>query len=104
MQSILDKLKDNMQILYRRALDADQTLAKLHQQGQGKFQQIFADDAGFKVQSKRFGPYVEELAKDIVTLEGLTGSSSFESELAVVVKKMEQLFNTLSGLKESLKG
>lgn len=103
MQSIIDKLKDNMQLLYRRALDADQTLARLQQQGQGKFQQIFPDDAGFQVQSKRFGPYVEELAKDIVALETQSDSPSFEQQLAMVVKKMEQLFSTLSGLKDSVK-
>lgn len=104
MQSILDKLKDNMQVIYRRALDADQSLAKLHQQGQGKFQQVFADDAGFEVQSKRFGPYVEELARDIVNLEAQANTEAFEPQLANVVRKMELLFSTLAGFKDSLKG
>ncbi|MDF2177909.1 hypothetical protein P2G88_06560 [Aliiglaciecola sp. CAU 1673] len=101
--SILEKLKENTQVIYRKALDADQTLGRLHQAGQGKFVQIFPQDAGFSVTSKRFQPYVEELAKDIAELESLNEQGPFETKLAVVVQKMEQLFSTLSRFKESLR-
>ena len=104
MQPILDKLKENIQVIYRRAVDADAMLAKLHQQGQGKFQQIFPEDAGFAVSSKRFGPYVEELAKQVIALETCDSQTEFEQQLPDVVKKMELLFSTLGNLQASLRG
>lgn len=103
MQSILDKLKENLQVIYRRALDADKALAKLQQGGKGKFQQVFAEDAPFTVQSKRFAPYVEELARDILALEQEQDESRQQTMLQPVVRKMELLFVTLANLQQSLK-
>lgn len=102
MQSIIEKIKDNLQVIYRRGLDADKALSSLHQQGKGKFQYIFADDAGFEVRSKRFQPYIEELAHDVMQLEQANDNKAAEL-LPDVVKKMELLFTTLAQLQESLK-
>lgn len=102
MQNIIDKLKDNLQIIYRRGLDADKTLATLQQQGKGKFQYVFAEDAGFNVKSKRFQPYIEELAKDIIQLEQ-SDEKQQPNLLPNIVKKIELLFATLSQLQDSLK-
>ncbi|MBC3766590.1 hypothetical protein [Neptunicella marina] len=102
MHNIIEKIKDNLQIIYRRALDADKALSSLHQQGKGKFQHIFADEAGFEVRSKRFQPYVEELAHDVMQLEQADQNKAAEL-LPNVVKKMELLFTTLAQLQESLK-
>jgi len=102
MQNIIEKLKENLQVIYRRAVDADQNLGKLHASGQGKFQQVFPKDAGFVVSSKRFQPYVEELAKDILALEQ-ANDADMQQQLPGVVKKMELLFSTLGNLQQSLK-
>ncbi|WP_109340814.1 hypothetical protein [Saliniradius amylolyticus] len=103
METLIEKIRENMQVIYRRALDADDKLAQLNKQGKGKFQQVFADDAGFEAKSKRFMPYVEELGKDVLALEQVEDQQQAEQQLAKVVSKMEQLFSTLSHFQESLK-
>ncbi|GGD70252.1 hypothetical protein [Lacimicrobium alkaliphilum] len=103
MQPIIDKLKENMQLIYRRALDADNALARLQQSGKGKFKHVFAKDAGFTVSSKRFSPYVEELGREVVELESVQDQADFEARLVPVVKKMELMLLTLSNFRQSLK-
>lgn len=103
MQAVLDKLTQNMQLIYRKAIDADAALASLHQSGKGKFSNVFADDAGFTVSSKRFQPYVEELAKEVAQLAE-ADEEDFKTALPVIVKKMELLLITLSNFQQSLKG
>ena len=103
MQSVLDKLTENMQLIYRRAIDADKALAQLQSSGQGKFAHIFNEDAGFEVQSKRFMPYVEELGKDIASLAS-ADAPTLQSQLPVIVKKLELLMKTLATFQTSLKG
>lgn len=102
MQSILDKLSDNMQMIYRKAIDADQALNQLQQSGKGKFNYIFAEQAGFQVQSKRFGPYVEELGKDIANLVQAE-EQKVKDALPSIVKKMELMLLTLANFQASLK-
>ena len=102
MEQILRQLQDNMQLIYRKAVDADEYLNKLHAQGHGKFQEVFAIDAGFNVKSKRFGPYVEDLAKDILALQNGT-ESELEQVLPPIIKKMELLLSTLAQLRQATK-
>lgn len=102
MQAVLDKLKDNLQIIYRKSIDADQALDQLQKAGKGKHQSIFADDAGFNVSSKRFAPYVQELATNIQELESSEGKLD-EHGLAVAVKKIELLLVTLANFHQSIK-
>ena len=102
MQHVLEKLAENMQLIYRKAIDADQSLAKLQQSGKGKFKNIFADDAGFGVQSKRFMPYVEELGKQIAQLDQ-ADNQTVEQALPDIVRKMELLLVTLGNLQQSLR-
>lgn len=102
MQTVLETLADNIQLIYRKALDADQSLAGLQQSGKGKFQNVFADDSGFSVQSKRFMPYVEELAKQVAGLNGASQQQMAEA-LPDLVKKIELMLKTLSRFQESLK-
>ena len=103
MQTMFDKLKENLVIIYRKGLDADKKLDEVQQQGKGKFQFIFTTDSGFQTQSKRFAPYIEELATDVMQLE-LASQQKVEADLPMVVKKMEMLFATLGQLQGSLKG
>lgn len=102
MQSILDKLTENMQIIYRKAVDADQALTKLQQSGKGKYQNIFADDSGFEINSKRFMPYVEELANQVALLID-ADKAEYEKALPSIVKKMELLLVTLTNFQQTLK-
>lgn len=41
MQTIIEKLTENAQLIYRKSIDADATIAKLQSAGKGKFQAIF---------------------------------------------------------------
>lgn len=97
-RTLFEKLAENMQLIYRKAIDADDSLAKLQQGGKGKFNHVFADNAGFSVQSKRFMPYVKEVANQVVELEN-AAPETLELELATIVKKMELLLTTLSQFK-----
>ena len=47
MQAIIEKLNENLKVVYRQALDADKKLDELQQQGHGKFTALFTKDAGF---------------------------------------------------------
>lgn len=89
-----------MQIIYRKAIDADSALDTLQKSGKAKFSVIFTQDSGFETRSKRFGHYVDELAREIAALQG--GSTDFESEIVNIVKKMELMLLTLSKLKVTL--
>lgn len=102
MQNIFDKLTENMQLIYRKAIDADKSLDNLQKSGKGKFSNIFAGDTGFSVQSKRFMPYVEELGGAIAKLAD-ADKQMIEEALPDIVKKMELLLVTLSNFQNSLK-
>ncbi|GAA0854170.1 hypothetical protein [Aliiglaciecola litoralis] len=100
-RALFEKLAENMQLIYRKAIDADDVLAKLQQSGKGKFQNVFTQDAGFTVQSKRFMPYVKELAGQVVELEQ-EQDEELQIKLAEIVKKMELLLSTLNQFKSSV--
>ncbi len=89
-----------MQIIYRKAIDADSALDKLQKSGKAKFSVIFTEDNGFTTKSKRFGPYVDELAKDISILQ--SDNINIKNEITVIVKKMELMLLTLAKLKITL--
>nr|WP_297348290.1 hypothetical protein [uncultured Glaciecola sp.] len=100
MQQVLAKITENMQIIYRKAIDADSALDKLQKSGKAKFSVIFTEDNGFTTKSKRFGPYVDELAKDISILQ--SDNINIKNEITVIVKKMELMLLTLAKLKITL--
>ncbi|UAA38317.1 hypothetical protein KIH87_16765 [Paraneptunicella aestuarii] len=102
MDSVISQLKENLQVLYRKAIDADASLAKLQAQGKGKFGSIFEESIGFQISSKQFKPYVEELSKDVDLLQG-ANEEEMQQSLTDVVKKMEIMFKTLAQFQQSLK-
>ena len=102
MQVIFDKLTENMQLIYRKAIDADQALNQLQQSGKGKFSYIFSDGSGFTVRNKRFMPYVEELSNEIAELSQQQ-DSVIQAALPTVVKKIELLMVTLTQFQGTLK-
>jgi len=100
MQQVLAKITENMQIIYRKAIDADSSLDDLQRSGKAKFSVIFIEDSGFSTRSNRFGPYVDELAKDITMLQ--IGNADLKDDIATVVKKMELLLSILGKFKVTI--
>jgi hypothetical protein len=101
-QPIIEALNDNLRVIYRKAVDADAALNKLQSKGKGKFNTIFAEDAGFTANSKRFGPYVEELAGDVAGLVD-ANEQQLSQALPVLVKKIETMLTTLEQFKHIVK-
>ncbi|MEW9798415.1 hypothetical protein [Alteromonas sp. CYL-A6] len=102
MQEIHRQLQDTLQTLHRKSLDADAALDRLQQAQQGKFSAVFASDSGFETQSKRFGPYVEEIARDWQALKALDEDAA-RAALPALVKKIELALTTLAQFQATLK-
>lgn len=101
MDTLLQQLDENLKELYRKALDADALLEQLQQQGQAKYQAVFAKDAGFKVESNRFMPYLAETAEQIAAMRH---SQQFNTAtLQRVVQQLQLLHKTLAELRIALK-
>lgn len=98
-QTIIDHYRTSLQTAYRQAVDADTLLEQIQEQGHGKHQAVFRPDAGFRSQSNRFLPYVQELAEDLAKFE----QAPEQAELARLVKQLETLLTTLAQLRQSLK-
>lgn len=101
MQTIHQQLQETMQTLYRKAVDADQILDNLQRDQKGKFAAVFAADSVFTTSSKRFGPYVEEIANDWQALKGLTEEEAKQA-LAPLIKKIELALITIAQFQQSL--
>ena len=97
----MQAIQDTIQTLYRKAVDADQALDRLQKESQGKFAAIFAEDAPFSTQAKRFGPYVEEIALDWQALKDMTEEDA-KAALPVLIKKIELALTTVSQFQQSL--
>ncbi|KZN47446.1 prephenate dehydrogenase [Pseudoalteromonas luteoviolacea] len=97
MQAIIEKLNENLKVVYRQALDADKKLDELQQQGHGKFASLFTKDAGFGFEAKRFKPYVLDVAADV---DALSKSEQLDEEqLKKTVFKLQQLLQLLATFK-----
>lgn len=95
MQSIIQTLSENVQVIYRKSIDADQMISQLQQSGKGKFSAIFSEDSGFSASSRMFKPYAEELAKEVIDL-GQKSDEDFKLALPSLVKKIELILTTLN--------
>jgi hypothetical protein len=101
MQTIIEKLTENAQLIYRQAIDADATISTLQSNGKGKFQAIFPVDSGFKSSGRYFKPYVEELGQDIGHLAQLSIEQQKQA-LGPLVKKIELLHTILAQFQRSV--
>lgn len=101
MQTIIEKLTENAQLIYRKAIDADGIISKLQSSGKGKFQAIFPSDSGFRSSGRYFKPYVEELGQDIAHL-AQQDTHQQKQALPAIVKKIELLHTTLAQFEKSL--
>lgn len=95
MQTIIQSLSENVQIIYRKSIDADHIISRLQQDGKGKFSAIFGKDAGFKTSSRLFKPYVEELANEVLALDQ-QDQETLKQQLPQIVKKIELILKTLN--------
>lgn len=102
MNKIIAALNDNLRTIYRKAVDADAALNALSSKGKGKFDSIFADGSGFTTRSKRFGPYVEELAGEVAAVAE-SNQEELNQALPVIVPKIELILTTLQKFKKTLK-
>ncbi len=101
MNPVISALNENLKLIYRKAIDADNALDQLKKQGKGKFTIIFPKDAGFKTESKRFGPYVEEVAGEVAVLND-ADKKQLAEDLPTLVKKIELLISTLERFKRTV--
>ena len=102
MQTIHQQLQETMQTLYRKAVDADQILDNLQRDQKGKFAAVFAADSVFTTSSKRFGPYVEEIAADWQAVKQLSDEDAKQA-LVPLLKKIELALSTLQQFVSSVK-
>ncbi len=100
MEQLLSQLDNNLKELYRKALDADQLLDQLQQQGHGKYQSIFPADGLFQVDSNRFMPYLSESAELVAAIRQTQQFNTATLEL--VVKQLKQLHLTLANFRTAL--
>ncbi|RYV03469.1 prephenate dehydrogenase [Shewanella sp. OPT22] len=98
---IFEQIQQNIQLVYRQAIDADQQLDSLKQAGHGKYKSIFTKDEGFVVESNRFKPYVAELVEEF---EGLKKQEQPDNQaIADVVARLGVILQTLQLLKKKSK-
>ena len=104
MNKVISALNENLQLIYRKAIDADSALNALQASGKGKFNTIFGDETPFTSRSKRFKDYVEEVAGNVANLQTPEGEIKAEKqgELPAIVKKLELLLTTLEQFKKTL--
>ena len=101
MNKIIQALNENLKVIYRKAVDADASLKALRSSGKGKFNTIFGDNTEFTTRSKRFVPYVEEIAGEVAGLVD-ADEATLEKALPSLVKKIEMMLSTLEQLKRSV--
>lgn len=98
---LIEQLKENLQVAYRQAIDADAKLDELKKAGHGKFNTIFTQDEGFDARSNRFTPYVQELAHEMTQLP--TDTTAMAPALEKFVRKLGVLLQTLQAFKAQTK-
>ncbi|ABO22309.1 hypothetical protein SHLO109777_12885 [Shewanella loihica] len=98
---LIEQLKENLQLAYRQAIDADAKLDELKKAGHGKFTTIFTQDEGFTSRSNRFGPYVQELADEMTKLP--RQGDGLAPALESFVRKLGVLLQTLQAFKSQAK-
>ncbi len=97
-QAIEQQLIENISLILKKSLTADATLADLRENKKAGFEAIFTKDAGFSCSANQFQPYVQEIADDLLHWQA---NKDQQTLLIPLVKKIEQLFNVLSGFEQS---
>ena len=93
-EAIVDKLTDNLKLLYPLAQRADEELEMLSKQNKGKFSAVFQDDSPFTAKSDRFLPYMVEAANELATLLKIS-DEQFKPALQALMQKIQLLHQVL---------
>lgn len=98
---LFEALQENIRQIYRKSVDADNSLDQLRKQDKGKFTTIFNKEQGFSTESNRFQPYAEELGRDLLALQNDTSAENLQTELPKLVKKIEIYLQMLTVFKSN---
>ncbi|KXO13624.1 hypothetical protein AKG98_3026 [Moritella sp. JT01] len=101
-QELHEQLTAQLKNFYHPAIEADEFLTLLSKRKVGKFSAIFAAESGFKANSNRFLPYMEELVEDQQALPK-TNEEGFDVGIAAFLGKLQQMHNVLGQFSEQLK-
>jgi primosomal protein N'' len=94
------KLQVFLKSLYQKAIDADHKLSAIKKEGRANFKVLIDEPSLFATQSDHFKPYVLEIAESMHALETDGGS---ESELTLIVKRMQAISTLLDAFSQVLK-
>ena len=95
---LMTKLQAHLKALYQRAIDADQQLDALKQQGYGQFSAILDKPMLFSTKADRFQPYVFELAEKVSRLE----EEIKTDHLRLTLHGMQEITSLLEQFKTSI--
>ncbi len=98
---VFEQIQQNIQLVYRQAIDADQQLDALKQSGHGKHKAIFTKEEGFTTESNRFKAYVAELVEEFEELK--KQEQPHNQAIADVVARLGVLLKTLQLFKQKAK-
>ncbi len=98
---VIEQLKQNLQLAYRKSIDADDKLNELKKVGHVKFNRIFTQTQGFTSSNNRFKPYVQELANELEKMP--VDSEKMPVALEQLVRKLGMLIRTLQSFKDQYK-
>ncbi len=98
---VFEQIQQNIQLVYRQAIDADQRLDSFKQAGHAKHKAVFTKDKGFVVQSNRFKPYAAELAEEFDDLKKQEQPDN--QAIAELVARLGVLLQTLRLFKQKAK-
>jgi hypothetical protein len=101
-QQLHEQLTAQLKGFYHPAIEADDFLTLLSKRKMGKFSAIFAENSGFKANSNRFLPYMEELVEDQQALPK-TDEDGFDVAIATFLGKLQQMHTVLGQFSEQLK-
>ena len=98
---VFEQIQQNIQLVYRQAIDADQQLDSFKQAGHGKYKAIFSKDEGFVIESNRFKPYVAELVGEFEELKKQEQPDN--QVIADLVARLGVILQTLQLFKQKAK-
>lgn len=101
-QELHEQLTAQLKSFYHPAMEADEFLTLLSKRKVGKFSAIFSEDSGFKANSNRFLPYMEELVNDQQALPK-PEEEGFEIAINALLNKFQKMHQVLEQFSAQLK-
>lgn len=101
-EELQKQLTAQLKNFYAPAMEADEFLTLLSKRKVGKFSAIFTEDSGFKANSNRFLPYMEELVNEQQALPKVD-EAGFEAAITALLAKFQQMHKVLEQFSAQLK-